>query len=210
MTGRMVRMACAASLAAAAVGIPQIAVAAAQPTRPAGAPHAERRAGQPRDRAHTAPHAQQARRAPRTEHPPSAEGDKALRFALQQIGKPYAWGAEGPDSFDCSGLTAGAWAYAGRPIPRTSQQQWRDLPHVPLDQLRPGDLVVYYADASHVALYAGEDTVVEALRPGTTVRMSPLAANPVLGAVRPDPGSPPLEGYVPPPPLRESQGGGLD
>ncbi|KUJ64419.1 hypothetical protein ACZ90_57670 [Streptomyces albus subsp. albus] len=140
---------------------------------------------------------------PRTENPPSADGDKALRYALRQIGKPYAWGAEGPRSFDCSGLTSSAWAYAGRSIPRTSQQQWRELPHVPLDQLRPGDLVVYYARASHVALYAGDGKVVQAPRPGTTVRLSPLASNPPLGAVRPDPGSPPMEGYLPPP-LKEN------
>ncbi|WP_338103837.1 C40 family peptidase, partial [Streptomyces rhizosphaericus] len=69
---------------------------------------------------------------------------RALAYALNQIGKPYVWGAEGPNSFDCSGLTSSAWAYAGRTIPRTSQEQWRQLPRVPLNQLRPGDLVIYY------------------------------------------------------------------
>jgi cell wall-associated NlpC family hydrolase len=118
---------------------------------------------------------------------PSAAGGRALDYATDQLGKPYAWGAEGPESFDCSGLTSQAWARAGVPIPRTSQGQWRELPRVELDELRPGDLVVYFEDATHVALYAGEGTVVHAPRPGAAVKVSPIAASPVLGAVRPDP-----------------------
>ncbi|MCQ8191524.1 C40 family peptidase [Streptomyces rugosispiralis] len=118
----------------------------------------------------------------------SAEaGRRALAYALSQIGKPYVWGAEGPDSFDCSGLTSSAWAYAGRTIPRTSQEQWRRLPRVPLNQLRPGDLVIYYKGASHVAMYAGNGQVVQAPRPGQRVKLSPLASNPLQGVVRPGP-----------------------
>ncbi|MFH8365602.1 C40 family peptidase [Streptomyces sp. NPDC018031] len=133
---------------------------------------------------------------------PSRDGDKALRYAVQQLGKPYAWGAEGPAAFDCSGLTSQAWAHAGRPIPRTSQQQWRQLPRVSLSELRPGDLVIYYPSASHVAIYAGDGMVVQAPRPGGSVKVSPLASNPAIGAVRPDAGTPPMDGYVPPPPLK--------
>lgn len=118
---------------------------------------------------------------------PSAAAGKALEFAYRQLGKPYLWGAAGPDSFDCSGLTSQAWAYAGREIPRTSQEQWRLLPKVPPDQLRPGDLVVYFEDATHVALYIGNGQVVHAPRPGEYVKVSPLGANPLLGVVRPDP-----------------------
>ncbi|MBI0315667.1 C40 family peptidase, partial [Streptomyces javensis] len=118
----------------------------------------------------------------------SAEaGRRALAYALNQIGKPYVWGAEGPNSFDCSGLTSSAWAYAGRTIPRTSQEQWRQLPRVPLSQLRPGDLVIYYKGASHVAMYAGNGQVVQAPRPGQRVKLSPLASNPLQGVVRPGP-----------------------
>ncbi|WP_445516454.1 NlpC/P60 family protein [Streptomyces sp. NEAU-174] len=118
----------------------------------------------------------------------SAEaGRRALAYALNQIGKPYVWGAEGPNSFDCSGLTSSAWAYAGRTIPRTSQEQWRRLPRVPLSQLRPGDLVIYYKGASHVAMYAGNGQVVQAPRPGQRVKLSPLASNPLQGVVRPGP-----------------------
>ena len=120
--------------------------------------------------------------------PPSRAGTVALRYALRQLGKPYRWGASGPDAFDCSGLTAQAWAHAGRPIPRTSQAQWRELTRVPMDQIRPGDLVVYYPGATHVALYLGGGTVVQAPRSGERVKVSPVRSNPVLGAVRPDPG----------------------
>lgn len=118
---------------------------------------------------------------------PSARGQRALRYAVEQIGKPYAWGAEGPSAFDCSGLTQRAWEAAGRGIPRTSQQQWARLRRVPLRQLRPGDLVVYRPEATHVALYLGRGKVVHAPRPGERVKISPLAVYPVLGAVRPDP-----------------------
>ncbi|SEC50005.1 C40 family peptidase [Streptomyces sp. TLI_105] len=132
---------------------------------------------------------------PRT---PSRAGAEALRFAVEQIGKPYEWGAEGPEAYDCSGLTQQAWAAAGRELPRTSQEQWESLPRVPLTELRPGDLVVYFPGATHVALYLGEGLVVQAPRPGGKVKVSPLAANPVLGAVRPDPGGTALERYTPP------------
>ncbi|MFF8408146.1 C40 family peptidase [Streptomyces omiyaensis] len=129
---------------------------------------------------------------------PSRAGAEALRFAVGELGKPYEWGAEGPDSYDCSGLTQRAWAAAGRELPRTSQEQWARLPRVPLGELRPGDLVVYFPGATHVALYLGEGLVVQAPRPGGRVKVSPLAANPLLGAVRPDPGGTALESYAPP------------
>ncbi|MEV5969094.1 C40 family peptidase [Streptomyces sp. NPDC051921] len=129
---------------------------------------------------------------------PSREGAEALRFAARQIGKPYEWGAEGPDTYDCSGLTQQSWGAAGRELPRTSQEQWRTLPRVPLAELRPGDLVVYFPEATHVALYFGDGLVIHAPRPGARVKVSPLAANPLLGAVRPDPDTVPLETFTPP------------
>ncbi|WP_335935663.1 C40 family peptidase [Streptomyces sp. PTD5-9] len=129
---------------------------------------------------------------------PSAEGRAAMRYALRQLGKPYVWGAQGPDSFDCSGLTSRAWAKAGRIIPRTSQEQWRRLHRVPLNALRPGDLVIYFPGATHVALYIGNGLVVQAPRPGARVKVSPVASNPLLGAVRPDPGNASLTAYKPP------------
>jgi peptidoglycan DL-endopeptidase CwlO len=116
----------------------------------------------------------------------SPEGARAVRYALNQLGKPYAWGAQGPRSYDCSGLTTQAWRHAGRSIPRTSQEQWQRLRRIPLGQLRPGDLVVYFPDATHVAMYVGNGKVVQAPRPGAKIQVSPLASYPVLGAVRPD------------------------
>ncbi|MEV5619673.1 C40 family peptidase [Streptomyces bacillaris] len=133
-----------------------------------------------------------------TVRPPTRQGGDAIAYAIEQIGKPYVWGAEGPDSFDCSGLTSQAWAAAGRPVPRTSQEQWKQLPKVPVSSLRPGDLVVYFPKATHVALYIGDGLVVQAPRPGAKVKVSPLASNPLLGAVRPDPGGVPLSTYTRP------------
>ncbi|MBX9364752.1 NlpC/P60 family protein [Streptomyces sp. WAC04114] len=129
---------------------------------------------------------------------PSPDGRRAVRYAVRQLGKPYEWGAEGPRTYDCSGLTSQAWAEAGTPIPRTSQEQWKRLERIPLDELRPGDLVVYFPKATHVALYLGDGMVVQAPRPGAKVKVSPIAANPILGAVRPDPGGEPLRRYEPP------------
>ncbi|EFL39157.1 secreted protein [Streptomyces griseoflavus Tu4000] len=129
---------------------------------------------------------------------PSAAGERAVRYAVEQLGKPYEWGAEGPAAYDCSGLTSEAWGAAGTPIPRTSQEQWARLERVPLTELRPGDLVVYFPEATHVALYLGDGMVVQAPRPGARIKVSPVAANPVLGAVRPDPDGEPLRRYVPP------------
>ncbi|MET9931208.1 MULTISPECIES: NlpC/P60 family protein [unclassified Streptomyces] len=142
---------------------------------------------------------------PRT---PSRAGAEALRFAVEQLGKPYEWGAEGPEAYDCSGLTQRAWAAAGREIPRTSQEQWETLPRVPLSELRPGDLVVYFPGATHVAVYLGEGLVVQAPRPGAKVKVSPLAANPLLGAVRPDPDGTALASYTPPDLPEDARDGG--
>ncbi|MFJ8775132.1 C40 family peptidase [Streptomyces microflavus] len=130
--------------------------------------------------------------------PATRQGRDAIAYAIEQIGKPYEWGAEGPGSFDCSGLTSQAWAAAGRTIPRTSQEQWKQLPKVPVSSLRPGDLVIYFPKATHVALYIGDGLVVQAPRPGTKVKASPVASNPLLGAVRPDPGGVPLSTYTRP------------
>ncbi|WP_445526343.1 NlpC/P60 family protein [Streptomyces cyslabdanicus] len=129
---------------------------------------------------------------------PSQEGDEAMRYAVRQLGKPYQWGATGPQAYDCSGLTSRAWRHAGTSIPRTSQEQWARLQHIPLSALRPGDLVVYFRAATHVALYLGDGMVVQAPRPGTRIKVSPVASNPVLGAVRPDPDGEPLLRYTPP------------
>ncbi|MEV8547315.1 NlpC/P60 family protein [Streptomyces sp. NPDC051572] len=111
--------------------------------------------------------------------------ERAVDFALAQMGKPYVWGAVGPSSYDCSGLTSRAWAAAGHPIPRTSQAQWQGLGHVSLASARPGDLIIYFNDATHVGLYIGGGRIVHAPRPGRSVTIAPAASMPILGVVRP-------------------------
>ncbi len=119
----------------------------------------------------------------------TAQGRKAVAYATAQIGKPYVWGAEGPAAFDCSGLTSQAWAAAGRAIPRTSQAQWKQLTRVAVKDMRPGDLIIYFGDASHVGMYVGDGTMVHAPRPGRSVTLAGAGSMPILGVVRPDPGT---------------------
>ncbi|MEU2232799.1 NlpC/P60 family protein [Streptomyces vietnamensis] len=115
----------------------------------------------------------------------TAEGRKAVEFATAQIGKPYVWGAEGPKSYDCSGLTQRSWGAAGLGIPRTSQEQWRLLPHVDIKDMRPGDLIVYFKDASHIGMYVGNGMIVHAPRPGRNVTLAGAGTMEILGVVRP-------------------------
>ncbi|MCS0638776.1 NlpC/P60 family protein [Streptomyces sp. LP05-1] len=124
-------------------------------------------------------------------------GRKAIRFAEEQLGKPYVWGAEGPESYDCSGLTSQAWLAAGRAIPRTSQEQWRLLPHVEIRDMRPGDLIIYHEDASHVGLYIGNGSIIHAPRPGRNVTVTGAGSMTILGVVRPDDGGDPSTGRGP-------------
>ncbi|MFE6984066.1 C40 family peptidase [Streptomyces griseus] len=116
----------------------------------------------------------------------SEAGAAAVAFATSQIGKPYVWGAEGPGSYDCSGLTSQAWLAAKRPIPRTSQEQWRLLPRIDIQDMRPGDLIIYHADASHVGMYVGDGAIVHAPRPGRNVTLAGAGSMKILGVVRPD------------------------
>ncbi|MGW7565707.1 NlpC/P60 family protein [Streptomyces tendae] len=113
-------------------------------------------------------------------------GRKAVEYATAQLGKPYQWGAEGPTSYDCSGLTSQAWVWAGQTIPRTSQQQWKQLRHVDVEDMRPGDLIIYFDDASHVGMYVGDGSMVHAPRPGRAITVAGAGSMPILGVVRPD------------------------
>jgi cell wall-associated NlpC family hydrolase len=124
---------------------------------------------------------------------PTPAAAEAVGYALAQIGTPYRWGGDTPGvGFDCSGLTQAAWAAAGIAIPRTSEAQWSGLPHVPLDQLQPGDLVFFDPGEliaglpGHVGIYIGDDEMVDAPHTGATVRIEDLANWPApLGAARP-------------------------
>ncbi|WP_374215147.1 C40 family peptidase [Streptomyces longispororuber] len=95
---------------------------------------------------------------------------KALAFAKAQEGKPYVWGATGPDSYDCSGLTQAAWKAAGITLPRTTWDQVEVGTTVALSDIQPGDLVFFYDDISHVGLYLGDGMMIHAPKPGAYVR----------------------------------------
>lgn len=119
------------------------------------------------------------------DYPGSGRGVTALNYALDQIGDPYVWGADGPSSFDCSGLTMAAWGKAGVSLSHSSKAQTNEGRSVSKGNLRPGDLVFYYSPVSHVALYAGGGKIVHAPRPGKNVRIADLDSMPYNGAVRP-------------------------
>jgi cell wall-associated NlpC family hydrolase len=95
---------------------------------------------------------------------------KALAFARAQIGKPYVWGATGPGSYDCSGLTQAAWKAAGVTLPRTTYDQVEAGTTVSISQAQPGDLVFFYDDISHVGIYIGNGMMIHAPKPGAYVR----------------------------------------
>jgi cell wall-associated NlpC family hydrolase len=113
------------------------------------------------------------------------KGQVALDWARKQLGKPYSFGATGPGSFDCSGLTLGAWKAAGVTINRTSQAQFRNGRAVSRDDLQPGDLVFFYSGISHVGMYVGDGTIIHAPHPGAGVRYAKLSSMPFAGARRP-------------------------
>ncbi|ALV51804.1 NlpC/P60 family protein [Streptomyces althioticus] len=98
------------------------------------------------------------------------KAEKALAFARAQIGKPYVWGATGPGSYDCSGLTQAAWKAAGVSLPRTTYDQVNAGTTVPVSQAQPGDLVFFYDDVTHVGIYIGNGMMIHAPKPGTYVR----------------------------------------
>jgi hypothetical protein len=143
----------------------------------------------------------------------------AVRWALAQLGDPYRWGATGPESFDCSGLTSSAYRAAGVGIPRVSRAQWGAGPHVAVANLLPGDLV-FYADnpadpatIHHVGLYIGNGLMVHAPHTGDVVRVASIWRESYVGATRIVPGvvtpglvgppptaAPPTSPTAPPPP----------
>lgn len=117
----------------------------------------------------------------------------ALRAAVSKLGRPYVWGAEGPDTFDCSGLVQWAFAQAGVRVPRVTHQQWVAGPQVPLSQAQPGDLLFWRSDPtnpgyiSHVAIYWGDGKMLHAPRTGDVVKISPVHTRNFAGVVRVSP-----------------------
>jgi cell wall-associated NlpC family hydrolase len=114
----------------------------------------------------------------------SGRGAAAVAAARSALGKPYIWGANGPSGFDCSGLMQWSYAQAGVSLPRTSQAQRYAGRQVPLSEARPGDLVVYRSDASHVGMYMGNGQVIHAPYPGAPVRYDPVGMMPVSSVTR--------------------------
>ncbi len=114
----------------------------------------------------------------------AALGGPAVAYAKAQVGKSYVWGAAGPSSFDCSGLTMAAWQQAGVSLPHNSGAQYASGNKISESELKPGDLVFYYSPISHVGMYIGDGQVVNALNPGSGVQISGLHDMPYSGAVR--------------------------
>jgi cell wall-associated NlpC family hydrolase len=110
-------------------------------------------------------------------------GTTALRAALTQRGKPYVWGAAGPDSYDCSGLVEWAFAQEGISLPHYTGSQWNSGMHVSRNDLEPGDLVFFFADISHVGIYIGNGLMVDAPSTGQDVQVQPIF-DAYVGAVR--------------------------
>ena len=122
----------------------------------------------------------------------AAQGNIAADWALSQLGKPYRWGAAGPNSYDCSGLALQAWARAGVRLLHWTGYQWVSGPHVPLDRLRRGDLVFFAyniadpATIHHVGIYIGNGLMVDAPYTGAFVEIDSIYdVGGLIGATRP-------------------------
>ncbi|HWU11203.1 MAG TPA: NlpC/P60 family protein [Streptomyces sp.] len=135
--------------------------------------------------AHGGSTARAGRSAPRSSvAAPHARAAQAVGFAYGALGKPYVWGATGPFSFDCSGLTQAAWRAAGVSLPRTTYTQINAGRRVSRSELAPGDLVFFYPGVTHVGLYIGDGRMIHAPRPGAPVRIAPISEMPFAGATR--------------------------
>lgn len=116
---------------------------------------------------------------------PNSRAAQAVAFAYGALGKPYVWGATGPSSFDCSGLTQAAYRSAGVSLPRTTYTQINSGQRVSRSELSPGDLVFFYSGVSHVGIYVGNGQMIHAPHPGAPVRLAPIDQMPFVGAARP-------------------------
>jgi len=112
------------------------------------------------------------------------EAAAVIQAALSRIGSPYSWGGSGPNAFDCSGLVMWSFQQAGIALPHSSQALAQGGQPVAQDQMQPGDLVTYYSDASHVAIYIGDGMMVHASTYGTPVRVAPVDNAPIFNIRR--------------------------
>jgi cell wall-associated NlpC family hydrolase len=125
------------------------------------------------------------RPAPTVEAPVAPGAAGAVEEARRQLGKPYVYGAAGPDSFDCSGLTMWAWGHAGVSMSHSAAAQYGEFPHVSTDSLQPGDLIFYGSPIHHVGMYVGGGQMIEASHTGTPVRYASIWRSDMVGASRP-------------------------
>ena len=116
--------------------------------------------------------------------PQPSVGERIVSIAQSKVGSPYVYGAAGPNAFDCSGFTSWVYAQVGKSIPRTSQAQASAGQQVALSDIQPGDIVVYYGGASHVAIYAGNGQIIDALNSGLPVGYRSLHMMPIHSVVR--------------------------
>jgi peptidoglycan DL-endopeptidase CwlO len=145
---------------------------------------AERRRAAAANRPTTAPSAEGSSPTP----PPKAVSGNVgavIRYAYAQLGKPYQWGATGPGSFDCSGLTMMAWAQAGVSLPHSSRAQIGIGRQVTKSELQPGDLIFRYSPISHVSLYVGNGQQISATHTGSTVKLQSAFQGEIVGFSRP-------------------------
>jgi peptidoglycan DL-endopeptidase CwlO len=123
--------------------------------------------------------------APTYTGPASGRAAVAVHFAYDQLGKPYQWGASGPSSYDCSGLTMAAWGAAGVSLPHSSAAQYGSGPHVSSADLEPGDLVFFGSPIHHVGIYIGHSDMINAPQTGDVVKVEYVFRSDYVGAVRP-------------------------
>ena len=103
----------------------------------------------------------------------SSRAQAAVRYALAQVGEPYSFSARPPNSWDCSKLTAAAWAQSGVGLTALSYTQWDQTKRVPVSEIQPGDLVFYFgSDVHHVAIYIGNGKMVSASNPSDGVEIT--------------------------------------
>jgi peptidoglycan DL-endopeptidase CwlO len=115
----------------------------------------------------------------------ASRAGRVVKFAYAALGKPYVFGADGPGSYDCSGLTSAAYRSVGVSLPHSAHKQRDRGPRVPRSDLMPGDLVYFYSDVHHVGIYIGNGQVIHAPQPGETVKISNMDVFPYAGATRP-------------------------
>jgi cell wall-associated NlpC family hydrolase len=117
--------------------------------------------------------------------PASGRAGVAVREAYNQLGKPYQWGGSGPNSFDCSGLTAWAWGHAGVSLSHSAAAQYNEGQHVSVANIQPGDLTFYGSPIHHVGIYIGGGRMISAPHSGDVVKIQNAFRSDYVGATRP-------------------------